>query len=133
MSALWHMRLRNHNIETEKSEQTEYLSLWICKLAIMLIFIHVNWYSFRQSADYDFAAFICFFLFLWGGGAGEEGFTGRREESTLWHMWWRKFLILRQRNLSKQVLLSFLSLNMKIFTVCALKRFKDCYSKLDQT
>ena len=40
-------------------------------------------------------------------------------------------LILRQRNLSKQCLLRFLCLNIKIFTACALKRFNDCNIKLD--
>ena len=41
-------------------------------------------------------------------------------------------LILRQRNLSKQCLLRFLCLSIKIlFTVHAVKRFKDCNTKLD--
>ena len=35
-------------------------------------------------------------------------------------------LILRQRNLSKQCLLRFPCLNVKIFTVCAVERFNDC-------
>ena len=42
-----------------------------------------------------------------------------------------RILILRQRNLSKHCLLRFLYLNIKIFTVCALKRFNDCDTKLD--
>ena len=41
-------------------------------------------------------------------------------------------LILRQRNLSKQCLLRFLGLNIKIFfTLCSVKPFKDCNIKLD--
>ena len=35
-------------------------------------------------------------------------------------------LILRQRKLSKQCLLKFACLKIKIFTMCALKCFKDC-------
>ena len=41
-------------------------------------------------------------------------------------------LILRQRNLSEQCLFRFVCLNIKIvFTVCAVKRFKDCNTQLD--
>ena len=40
-------------------------------------------------------------------------------------------LILRQRNLSKQCLLRFLCLKIRMFTVCAVKRFNECHTKLD--
>ena len=38
---------------------------------------------------------------------------------------------MRQRNLSKQCLLRFLCLSIKIFAVCAVRRFKNCNTKLD--
>ena len=42
------------------------------------------------------------------------------------------FLILRRRNLSKQCLLRFLCLSIKILLIVgAVKRFKDCNTKLD--
>ena len=41
-------------------------------------------------------------------------------------------LMLRQRNLSKQCLIRFLCLSIQIvFTMCAMKGFENCNSKLD--
>ena len=93
VSAFWHMRLRNRNIETEKSEQTEYLSIWIYKLAIIYPCELVLFQAKRRLS------FRCVFFFCCscvcgggGGGGGRGGGIMLGEESTLWHMRWRNFI-----------------------------------------